>query len=377
MTSFLYTARTASGGTLTDRIEAESLDAALLALEHEGLREILFHTDEFAEATLAMAKKEVSPHLLTRPITPQQERKSRQLGGTWGLIWFGWKREWHYWFPLLLWNSYSFYHGRPFGDFAWLGFALSGLFLVAFIFMRLPGIAYNQLIEATVWHRGQAVKRWVELLRSFKRFFNVGVPEMELDCRIATVMARDGDLDRALAIFQKHEVNSVGRAYYFCRQAEIYGAAKEYQKMVECRLKAMEESRGGQNETVDYALGLVRRLHDATAAQQVLARVSEQRLTDIGHAYLHYCRGLIALEQKHASLAESEFRAALLKNAAYEMNPLASGMLKEVKAFLSIALAQQGNFEEARKLFADASPLLNARRETELLARCESALGMR
>lgn len=232
------------------------------------------------------------------------------------------------------------------------------------------------LIEAVVWDRPDAVRRWVRFFRTFKKRFGVGVSEMELDCYLATVKAREGDLMSAIELFQKHETNSVGRAYYFSRLSGIYEAAEDFQRMIEYRRKAVEESQGGQNERIDYALALLQRLRDPEAAERVLDGIEEENLIDLGQAWFCFCRGLIALEKGDDVLAEEKLRVALEKEAPYRGNPMIDAGILEMKAFLSISLARQGRLDEARRLFAEAALLLRARREHDLLERCASALGV-
>jgi tetratricopeptide (TPR) repeat protein len=374
MAKFLFTAQDRVGKSITDRIEAESSHAARLDLERQGYHAIVFHTDELANATTAMALEAIPPDSHPPPLAPKRELEARRLGGIWGPIWFGWKREWRCWVPLLAWNGLSIYRGPPFSTFDWLGFGLSLLFVCAFVWARIPALAYNQLIEASTWCQVGDVRLWTRFLRRFRRLSGVGVPDMELDCRLAASLAREDRLPEAVELFRKHEDNSACKAYYFSRLSEIYTAGRDYAQMNACRIKAVEASDGGLNETIDYAFGLVRRLRNPVAAEQVLNSVPTQDVTDIAQVFVHYCRGLIALEKGDWPVAERQFKSALELGSPIK-NALMVGMLIEVKAFLCIALAQQSRHHEAKALLEEATPLLKARGELELLERSQAATG--
>ena len=74
-----------------------------------------------------------------------------------------------------------------------------------------------------------------------------------------------------------------------------------------------------------------------------------------------------------ASMVAADATKSVLQPMAE--NELMKGMLRDIWAYQSIALANVGRVTEARTLFAQARPLLEARRETELLRRCREAVG--
>jgi hypothetical protein len=49
-------------------------------------------------------------------------------------------------------------------------------------------------------------------------------------------------------------------------------------------------------------------------------------------------------------------------------------MLRDVRAFRAITLAALGRAREARGWFAQARPMLEARRDTDLINRCREAI---
>ncbi len=376
MTSFLYSARNRSGKPITDRVPAQSLIDARSSLEQLGFTDIKFHTDEAAEKLNAALRVQMGDDTgLDEQLTPGMEKESRDFVGFWRSIWFGIKANWTPWLVLLLWNGITLYKGPPYRRLGWTGFILGILFLAFFVLMQVPSIAFNNLLEASVWCRNNSVRRSIRILRAFRRCTGLGVPAIELDCRLAVVMAREGDLAGAIALYGKHENNPLGRAYFLSRQGDIFEAAKDDRGCVECHRKAFEASGGSElNPRIDYALALVRNLRNAEAADQLMKEVSEEGLAEMPKAFVFWIRGLIALERNQFPLAEKYFRDTLALQRAAASNPIAFGIIMEVKATLCIAVARQCRMPEAKALLKECSPLLRARKETELLARCEAAI---
>src|SRR5688572_18640723 len=147
MPSYLYSARDRSGQAVTNRIEAESIAAARQELAAQDLADITWHTDDLAEAVTAEARNEI-PASLRTSLSCKAELESRRVGTFWGSMWFGWKREWKYWLPLLLWIVITVFHGPPFTEIGWLGFILTAAFIVIFVWFRIPSIGYDQLLKA-------------------------------------------------------------------------------------------------------------------------------------------------------------------------------------------------------------------------------------
>jgi hypothetical protein len=376
MPTFLFSALNSDGASVTERIDAASVSAARYRLELRGYKNLVFHIDDMAaryEATLADEFPSIDPD---NPLTPAQEQEARRGGGILQTIWLIWKLNALFWMPLVLWNGLSLYQGRPFGWGDLTGFVFSGLFLLYFFWMVLPGIAYQKLLEAGVYYRFAEVRRWANFIRIIKRFGLVPIPEFELDFRVAYGLAADGKLAEALEMTKKYENHSCGKFQYYSRLSGLYAGARDYEKMTELNKLAAEHGMGKPEEKLDVALGLLRRERKPNEAKPILDEIDLSDCGDLVAIFYEYCRGLLAVELEEWDAAEQSLQKAIDLSKVYESNPLMAGMIKDIQAYLSLALAYTGKMKEAKALFRDAEPLLRIRREDDLLSRCRAALSL-
>lgn len=374
MPQYLYSASKPGVDKFTDRVTAPNLDAARYALELRGCRDIVFHTDDLA--ALYVKEPEPGEEPVEDVLSPEEELASRRQGGIWNSLVFAWKMNSLFWVPLAIWLTITLVNGRPYGWGDWLGFILDGIFVIYFVRMVLPGVAYQHLLESSVWHNWSRVRLMVYVLRELTDFVRITkMGQLELDIRQACAMAAGGDREGALKLVQRNESAAPDKALYYGRVAEVYSIMKDYSGMIEVRKKALELSNNRIAEVIDYALSHVRSLRDYNTAETTLEKLGDQELSEIPLLFVVYCRSLIHLEKKEYPQAEKGLRKVIKLCAPYSSGAIIWGMLKEVKAYLLIALANQGKKEEASKLLKEITPLLTARKNTELLQRCHSALG--
>jgi hypothetical protein len=377
MANFLYSAVDARGASTTGQVTARSVDDARDALEKEGYTDIKFLTGDL-EATFdeRLGRLNEGAPAPADILTPKQQLEARREGGVLRTIWFAWKANSIFWIPLFLWNGFSFLEGRPFSLWDWLGFGLSILFLVYFVWIAIPGVVYQRLLEASMWRRGNDVRRWVKLIRTMKRLAFIPLPELELDFRLASVLAFEGRLEEALQLLKPYEEHKCGKFLYYGRLGDVYSAARDYGKMTEMQRLAAEHGSGNPAERLDVALGLVRRHRNPREAEAILAELPpEDNSGEVVGIFTVYCRGLIAVEDRQWAVAEQRLMETINRAGPYLTNPIVDAMINsDVKAYLALALASQGLGRDARRALKEAEPLLRARGETELLDRCHTAI---
>jgi hypothetical protein len=375
MPEYLFTAKNLHGKPVTDRIEAASVDGARYALELRRFTEITFHTDDASLRIDESLNREMDPNPdPDLQLDPDEELAARRSGGFLAGIWFAWKVHWFMWLPLLVWCAFIYRGGQPFGAGDWIGLGLTGLFLAYFIVLIIPGVAFQALLRAAVWNRLAEARFWTALLRRIPLISGGAFPKFELDVRLACVLARNGRADEGRKLLARY-LEGNPEALLLSRISSFHDAAGEYAQAHEMRRRATEVSNGGLSETIDEALGLARYLHRPAEARACLARIAEKELVEAAQIFVAYVEGLIALEEKNFAEANR-----LLEKTIALMQPMAEGelmkgMLREIWAFQSIALAGLGRMADARKLLAKARPLLTARREMDFLQRCEAAVG--
>jgi tetratricopeptide (TPR) repeat protein len=375
MATFLFSGQNPDQQSVTDRIEAETLSSAKYKLELRGYSNIVFHTDEMStnidRSLFDDDAKRPTPQMV---LTPDQERDARRAGGVLGEIWTAWKLNAVLWMPLAVWDAVALFRKGPLRHSDWVAFGLSALFLLYFIWMVLPGIAYQKLLESGVWYRWSEVRTWVRFIRLMKRFTFIPIPDFELDFRLAYATAAQGKLEEALSMVKHHENGKCGKFQYYGRLGGLYEAAGEFSKMTECRKLAAEHGSGLNTERIDIAVGLLRRERKPVEARAILQEIGEVQGSEIVAMFLQYAYGLLAIEEQDWVKAETDLRRTLELAAPSSSNLLVKGMLNEVKAYRGIALANLGRVEEARELFREAEALLKARGDKVLLGRCQAAL---
>ena len=374
MPDYLFTARSPDGRAVTDRITAPTVNAARYALETRRYEGIVFHTDDQTARLDAQMARDLNPDQDGEILTPEQQLEARRSGGFLHGLWFAWKANAILWLPILIWCLGSYLGQRPFGWGDWAGFTLAGVFTIYFMVLVIPGVAYQALLRASVWNRLGETRFWTAVLRCVPLMSGGTFPQLDLDVRLACVLARHGRAEegrRMLLPYLKGTPDSMTLG----RVAGFHDAAGEHEQAHELRGQTVALSHGGIIETIDQALGLARHLRRPAEARACLERLADQELSELPRIYVAYIEGLIALEEKR----HPEAVTALEKTVA-SMQPMASselmkGVLRDIWAFQSLALAGVGRVAEARLLLAQARPMLQARRETALLQRCREALG--
>lgn len=374
MPQYLFTATSRDGAKVTDRVGAATVEGARYALETRGFTEIVFHTDDSSHRIDAAMSAEMGTTDADYELSPEQEKEARQGGGMLSGLWFAWKVNALFWVPTGAWAAWAWWNGRPYSFWDWTAFGVFGLFLVYFVWLVIPGVGYQGLLAASLWNRLAQTRSWVAFLRFTGRFSPVKIPKLELDMRLAWVLARNDRAEEARRLLADHESNAAGDAMILMRLSGIYDALGEHDRAHATRTKGVEVSGGGLGEIVDHAFGLIRQLRRPAEARASIDRVADREQSDLVKVFVCYTEALIALEEGRIEVAEKGLEDTESALAPYANNEIMKGMVREIWMYKAIALAMLQRTDEARKLFRAARPLLTARRETALIERCAALL---
>ncbi len=370
MPQYLFTATSRDGAKVTERVGAATVEGARYALETRGFTEIVFHTDDSSLRIDAALSAEMGATDSDAELTPEQEKEARQGGGMLSGLWFAWKVNSIFWMPTGGWAAWAWWNGRPYSFWDWTAFCVFGLFLVYFVWLVIPGVGYQGLLTASLWNRLAQTRSWVAFLRFTNRFSPVKLPKLELDMRLAWVLARNDRADEARRLLADYEANSATDAMVLMRLSGIYDALGEHERAHTTRTKGVDVSGGGLGEIVDHAFGLVRHLRRPVEARASLERVADREQSDLVRVFVCYTEALIALEEGRLEVAEKMLADTEGALSPYANNELMKGMIREIWMHRAIVLAMLQRKDEARKWFRAARPLMEARRETVLIERC-------
>lgn len=376
MKVFLFSATAPDGRKVHERIAAAGLDQARYTLEIRRYRDIEFLTDENAAdiqrfAAAGTGVPEADPEVWTA----EAEVESHRRQGVAAKVWWAFKQHAFIFGALALWNLLAWRGGPPYGWLDWLGFAATPLYGLVFVKLVTPMILFQLILEAAVWHDWKNLRRLIAGARWLRKFTVTGIPDLELDIREATALAAEGRLAEGLALMERHRGRADLAEYLFLsRLAGLYDAAGQYGRGLALMEESAAKGPGGVSEWIDVAMVRIRRLHDAAGARAALARLEDKEVPALAQAVRLIVEGLILVEERDHERAVEYFRAGLEKLEVAAGNPLVLALIAEARAGTVIALARLGRKAAARKLLAGERPLLAARKETDLLARCDAAL---
>lgn len=378
MPEYLFRATNPERVPIKDRIEATNLGQARYFLEIRGYRDIEFYSDEGVDdiKRVILSGTDV-PELDPELWTVEDEAAAWRRKGLGAQLWWAFQQNLVVIVPLVVWNWSSWRGARPFSWLDWAGFVATPLYLAYFLFLSIPMVVFQRLLESAAWCDWKQVHRYVAWARRLRAFGIRAIPESELDFREAYAMAAEGRTEAALQLLEKYRGHPDMAEYLFLgRVSSVYEYAGRYDRMIALLEESAAKGPGGASEWIDLAVARVRRGRDIAGAKAALARTENKEIAALPGAVLAICKGIIAAEEHEDARACEWLSQGLVKLEAYAGNPLVQVLVAEAKAYLAIAQARRGEREEANKTFAAAGALLAARKETDLLERCAAALGL-
>lgn len=370
MPRYLLSATLPDGRRVCECVEAASGNAAVKALRKRSCTDIVLHTDE-ATAALEQGNPHVSPRefLAFRDAATEWQRVLVHARVSWRQLWVV-----HLAFTgFLLWRRIV---QMPWGLSDWLALVAVCLPVISALASLCPWFSparrYDRLMEAIAW------ARWDEALRRLPRLRRT-VPPLEYAFREAQALGGMGRLDEALEGVSAFADDSVVPEWlYWGRLAEVYSAAGRFDEAVECKEKAVKAAPQNPTSLLDLVPSLLRRGGKVQRAESVLARAKAQALSDTLVPFADAAEGMLALERGKPDEAKRLLTQALTGLLAFRLtSPLIGGVEASFRGWLAIAHARLGDADSARREFELAEPRLRAVKETDLIRRCDEALGNR
>ncbi len=369
--AFAYKATDKEGKAVTDRVTASSTDHAFAKLGQQGYRNIQMLDSEGSAVKL---NDELSS---TRLIfsTAEEEALRRQQGFAVRTFWsFCRMGNMMIWLPLLAWLVFVIVKDGWPSPVAALPSAALTTFILWFLWKSIPGLLYDQALQASAWYRWAEVERWMRRLAFWKKHFNAVMHEHELIFRTATAEAGQGRLAdglRRAAVLEKDP--SLVPGFYQSRLASVYTAAGDYQRAADLQAEA-RAIKPTVERSIDLASSYARRLGRFQEAAALLDEVDPDKLGTLAQAFYYRCRGIIAEGTGNPAAACEALEKSLSFTRAHAGTPLMQIIVLEVRAYYGLALAATGRKEEAKAHFVAAKPMLIAQKDAALQARCEAAL---
>jgi len=375
--SYLYEAIGPAGRKVQDRVEGESLAEAKASLSALGYTDIVFWesdlTRDVKDLNLAGAGLPVDGDGATQ-LTPAEAIAGRRRRGAARRIIWAFRKNFFFIVPLLAGNLYFLTKISHLTELEWKIFerTLGALGLV--LLLCTPSACYQVILRASVWKDWKQMRRFIRIARWIRGKIKMGIPEYELQTREAFALASEGQLSQALQKMEEVRTKFPIKPYIFLSRL---GTVYEYAGMPEKRIEYLRQAMAGAPSglailKLDLAMVLARGGRDIAGAKQLLAEATTMGKSRIECAGVSKCKGIIAVEEKKFTEAQSS-----LKEAIALFSDVGSALVEwticEIKAYLCLACAGLGQRDEASRLWREIKPLLVARNERELIRRCATA----
>ncbi|WP_339727143.1 hypothetical protein [uncultured Gimesia sp.] len=371
MPLFLLTATDEKGKRETHRVEAENSQDAYHDLESRGFTQIVLHTEDAGATASAMFPPDpnVEEHVSAADMVRFQYQTSFGFF-LYMLKDLYWKFRWGAFLAIIVlvikWNNQT--------AFSTLELAMFGLFLIPLILALWVAYfsssrKYTLLMQAFSWGRWQEVIDRVPPLRG-------KIADFELSGREAVALTALGRFDEGLAMMEPFaDSPDVPRWMYLGRLSELYEIIKDEDQVIECLRLSYEDAPENPTVQIDYAYGLMKYNRDNSLAEQLLDDAEQQHLGELVELLFFYFKGLLELNRGNFKAAEASFKtcqSGLLPIAPSQ--PLLQLFVDLNRAYLAIALAEQGELQQAEELFRLALPRLKALDSTCIMDRYAAVL---
>ncbi|HTI70670.1 MAG TPA: hypothetical protein VMF06_11940 [Candidatus Limnocylindria bacterium] len=259
-------------------------------------------------------------------------------------------------------------------------FACTAVLAVAGLCWRLwfglSSIYYRRLLNAMEWHRWNKANDAINTLEILGKINPIAVPKRELLRQRAQVLAAQGQLSEALAVFRPVQFDPVTPIWlYYLHLSGIHERAKDHEGAIELSRKAVAENSDGPTAHFDLVFRLAHYQRNPAAARIAAQKIEESILTEVMVAFKHRDLGIIAYWEKEYVESAKELRISLEKFERMEHIPFRTALLSIIHSYLACALGRLGNLDEATKHFQSAKKYMISTRRTEQLDECRSVLG--
>lgn len=358
MSRILYRARDALGHDVADFVEADSAADAMRILVGMGLKDIvLLQSPDIAAFNTPLPGVTTQQHARLRAEFMDKPGLATALRGTARVNW-----------PVLAVGAIALVAGAwwrlPFT--ATFGAAVILFPFVLFFWKRRHLDHYHALQKAYARGQWDEVRRIVPMLRDVTK--NELLP-WDLDVRLACIEARQGRLDAALASLDAWKPRLAAKApgMFEARVAGVHAAAGDYAGNVRLMEEAAELSGQDPSRKVDAALANAK-YGDVARARDLLYHLDEKLLPPLGHKFVVFVNGILALREGRTKQAVSDLQAAT--QGFYELSlqtPAAWVGVAISSGYYAVALARAGQRDQAQRAVADTLPILLVHGEKPLM----------
>ena len=284
MAQYLLTAKNRAGRTVSELLEADSANVAVLALKERGYENIVLHTDDFVAKDAATL--ELNPLITARDLAKNHTRGglhrllvkvARSYAANWKLpvlvaIGFALRR------------LYSWPWGWQDGLLA-AGLLLPGLFALV---SHLPAMRYDRLVEADSWRRWDEVLRLLPALRGKLAPYAIAWHELK-------ALAGLGRMDEALQLVLPFATNGeiAPAKFWTLLMASAYRSANQREMALAALEKALEYAPDDPAVLIDLAGALLDEHDDVARAKDLLQHAKKQAMSDLAGKFAQAVEGMI------------------------------------------------------------------------------------
>jgi hypothetical protein len=347
MKPYLVTATASDGRRDTFGREAASIEHLRMVLERDGYRDIEFVDDEFS-ATL---RQQRDPAI--RPRTAAQFRVEARLlkgAGRGQAILLALRGNAA---ALLLAAGLAGFGAATHRPMTAAVGVLALLALLWFMLARLnDGGQYDALLRAQACGDYDTAERLIDRLASGSTAKQNAQLAIDLAFRKATIVARRGRLDEALALAAPLKDDAhCANGTYESRVASIYYAADRIAEFVQWMERAWHASGKAQMQTLDLAF-VNARFGDCARAAELLGGIAFNNLTAM-HARVYLAsEGICALRAGDMALACDKLAAAVASVGPHAASAPRLPFNAIIGGYAAIALARAGRTAEATRAVA-------------------------
>ena len=369
MPKYLLSGTDAHGRRRTEAVSARSADEATDRFRARGFADVTLHSDEVVGH---LFDPEHLKHLTPRDyLTLGRVSRAEFL---YRLTVKLYRSQWWLFLPVL-----ALVVGRRVLDVPWETldtFATAFLFfppvLVLFGELFSPSRKFERVMSFNAW------ARWGDMLNALPSIRGI-LPAPHYAFYEAKALAGLGRLDEALEVVQPFADDRRTPAWlYWGQLADVFHTARLGDRAIECSEKAAEHAPDNPTVLLDLAMSLLRYRRDTVRAKPLLERARAHAISDLIHPFLLMAEGIVALEEGRPQAARELLEeAARLAEPLRHSTALMGTAIDRIHTYLTLACAAAGDRAAAEAHYRIAEPRLRAFQTTDLIERCELALGHR
>lgn len=343
MHDYIVTATDAQGRRSTFARESTSVEHIRMMLEREGYTDIEFHDDELSAKLRSQRPDGRRPRTSTEIRAEVEMKRTSGSGAVW-------RRALRANALMLAIIAIVFAIG------VWrhnIIVTLLPLVLLGWWIWRVrTGIGrvdrYQQLLKASAFADLPEMLSQIAAIRATPAPTQNPKLGIDLLFREATVHARRGDIDGALALVASTRSEpSYSNGVYESRVSSLYAAAGQDDQWLAMAETACERSGKSQTSLLDLAFAHAR-VGDPARAAEMLASVEQRNLPKM-HAGIHSAtEGVLRLRTGNAEAAVASLNSASDALAEFAENPATWPFQGTIAGYLALALARAGRRNDAR-----------------------------